>query len=425
MFARFTGLWRHRDFMKLWAGQTVSVFGSLIGGTALPFTAILVLKATPLEMGLLAAAGLAPGFAAGLFAGVWVDRLRRRPILIAADLGRALLLATIPLAAFMHQLHITQLYSVAFLNSILTIFFDVAYQSYLPTLVGREEVIAGNSKLSASASVAEFSGFGIAGWLIQIFTAPIAVLIDAISFLVSATTVGLIRTPEARTVAREERQGMWHEIMAGLRELLQSPILRALASCTLIKQLGGGMIGAVILLYTNRELGFSPGILGMIFGVGGISAFFGAVIAPYVTRKLGIGRASSYSLLAASCLGFLIPLAHGATLLAALLLIVPQLLGDGCYTIYDINTLSLRQVLAPERLLGRVNASMQFISQGGLLAGSLLGGVLGSLVGLRATLVLAFCTGLVGAVWLLLSPVRGASIPAEMLASSVPATLQS
>ncbi len=406
MFARFTGLWRHRDFMKLWAGQTVSVFGSLIGGTALPFTAILLLKATPLQMGLLAAAGLAPGFVAGLFAGVWVDRLRRRPILIAADVGRAVLLATIPLAAFLHQLHITQLYGVAFLISILTIFFDVAYQSYLPALVGREEIIAGNSKLSASASVAEFSGFGIAGWLVQIFTAPIAVLLDAISFLVSATAVSLIRTPEERIVTQEERHDMWYEIVAGLHEVLQSPILRAIAGCTLIKQLGGGMVGTVILLYTNRELGFSPGVLGMIFGVGGLSAFIGSLVTPYVTTKLGIGRASSYSLLAASCLGFLNPLAHGATLLAALLLLTPQLLGDGFHTIYEINTLSLRQVLAPAQLLGRVNASMQFISQGALLAGSLLGGVLGNLIGLRPTLVLAFGTGLVAALWLLVSPVR-------------------
>src|SRR5437899_6789326 len=182
--------------MRLWIGQTISVFGSVVGVAAMSFTAILTLHATPFQLGLLSAARLAPGFVTALAAGAWVDRLQRRPILIGADIGRAALLTTIPLAAILGLLRIEQLYLITFLVSILTIFFDVAYRSYLPSLIGRAELVEGNSKLSASASAAEVSGFGVAGWLVQLFTAPIAILIDAISFLVSAISVWLIQAPE-------------------------------------------------------------------------------------------------------------------------------------------------------------------------------------------------------------------------------------
>src|SRR5271163_4384945 len=190
---RFTGLWRHTDFMRLWTGQTISVFGSLVGATAIAFTAILVLHATPFQLGILSAARLAPGFLSALIAGAWVDRLRRRPILIGADIGRGLLLATIPLAAILRRLHIEQLYIVTFFVGILSTFFDVAYESYLPSLIGRDQLIEGNSKLSASASVAEFGGLGLAGWLVQLFTAPLTILIDAVSFVFSAISVWLVR----------------------------------------------------------------------------------------------------------------------------------------------------------------------------------------------------------------------------------------
>ena len=170
---KLTGLWQHDDFLRLWSGQTISVFGSMIGGTALDFTAILVLGATPVQLGVLNAMRLAPGLLAGLFAGAWVDRLHRRPLLIGADVGRALVLASLPLAALLGALHIAQVYVVALLVSILSVFFDVAYQAYLPALVGKHELVEGNSKLSASAAVAEFGGFSVAGALVQALTAPV------------------------------------------------------------------------------------------------------------------------------------------------------------------------------------------------------------------------------------------------------------
>jgi len=204
--SRFDGLWRNGDFLKLWGGETVSAFGSLIGETALQFLAILVLNATPFQIALLAIASNLPGFLGGFVAGVWVDRLHRRPVLIAADCGRALLLGSIPAAALLGVLRIELLYVVAFLVGILTTFFDIAYQSYLPTLLHGDALLEGNSKFAASSAVAEVSGFGIAGWLVQLLTAPVAILADAVSFFVSAFMVAWIRTPEV-AVLRSRNAG--------------------------------------------------------------------------------------------------------------------------------------------------------------------------------------------------------------------------
>jgi hypothetical protein len=200
-------LWRHSGFLKLWAGQTISVFGSMTGIAATSFTTILVLHATPFQLGLLAAARLAPGFLTGSIAGVWVDRLPRGPILIWSDIGRAGLLATIPAAAAMRVLGMAQLYTVTLLVSVLSIFFNVAFESYLPGLVGREMLVEGNSKLSSSSAVAEVSGFGLGGWLVQVFTAPAAILIDAVSFAISAFSVWLIRFPEPETHREQSAEG--------------------------------------------------------------------------------------------------------------------------------------------------------------------------------------------------------------------------
>ena len=401
--------------MRLWTGQTLSAFGSLIGAAAMGFTAILVLHATPFQLGLLAAARLAPGFLTGLVAGVWVDRLRRRPILVVADIGRAVLLATIPLAAVLGLLRIEQLYIVTLLTSILTIFFDVAYQSYLPSLIGRTELLEGNSKLSASASVAEAGGFALAGWLVQLFTAPITILIDAISFGVSAVSVWLIHAPE-QAAAHDAQPNMRREITEGLRAVFYHPLLRATAACRLSQEFFGGMYGTLVVLYMARDLGFAPGILGTIWAVGGISSLIGAVAAAPATRRFGIGRAMIVGVLITGIAMFFIPLAQGSTLTAALLLIMQQISGDGAATIYQINQVSLRQAITPERLLGRVNASVQFLGLGGTLAGSLLGGLLGEMIGVRMTLFLGAFGALLSTLWLVLSPVRALrAVPAGLV----------
>ena len=401
----FTGLWRHADFMRLWTGQTISGFGSLIGATAIAFTAILVLHATPFQLGILAAVRLAPGFLAGLIAGAWVDRRRRRPILIGADIGRGLLLATIPLAAILQRLHIEQLYIVTFFVGILSTFFDIAYESYLPSLIGRDQLIEGNSKLSASASAAEFGGLAVAGWLVQLVTAPLTILIDAVSFAVSAISIWLVRAPE-QAAAPAVQPSMRREIIAGLRFVLHHPLLRATAGCTLSKEFFAGMYGALVVLYMVRDLGFAAGILGTIWALGGLSSLIGAVSAGPATRRFGIGPAMILGLILYSVALLFIPLARGATLVAALLLIGQQTLGDGAATLYQINQVSLRQAITPEGLLGRVNASMQILRLGATLVGSLLGGLMGNAIGVRATLVAGALGSLLSTVWLVTSPIR-------------------
>ena len=401
---KLTGLWRHDDFLRLWSGQTISVFGSMIGGTALDFTAILVLGATPLQLGVLNAMRLVPGLLAGLFAGAWVDRLHRRPLLIGADVGRALVLASLPLAALLGALHIAQVYVVALLVSILSVFFDVAYQAYLPALVGKHELVEGNSKLSASAAVAEFGGFSVAGALVQALTAPMAILIDAASFVVSAVTLGMIRTREAALIPAAEPD-LYNEIGEGLKTVWCHPLLRASAAVELLHNLGGGVFAALVVLYMSRGLGFNPAVLTPIWAVGGISSFVGAALAPRLSLRWGAGWVMALGLGIAGMSSLFIPLASGATLLSAACLAIAQL-GDGFFTVYQINVVSLWQSITHERLLGRVNATMKFIALAATLVGSLAGGLLGQAVGVRSTLAGAVACTLAAALLLGLSPVR-------------------
>ncbi len=403
----FTGLWRNPNFVKLWAGETISIFGSLVGRTALPFTAVLVLDAGPLQVALLSAAELVPAFLIGPLAGVWVDRLHRRPVLIASDIGRALLLGTIPLAHFLDSLRIEQLYVVAFFVGILTIFFDVAYLSYLPSLVKREELPEGNSKLAATSSIAEIGGFSLSGWLVQLVTGPVTILIDAISFLFSAAFVTAIRAPEPAPRPAAEREGLREEFVEGLGFLLREPAVRAPAAAATTLELSWRLFGAVFLIYATRELGFKPGILGMIFAVGGISSLFGALLARRSAQRFGIGPAMWGGIILMGISMLFIPLARGATVLAAFFLISQQLVGDGGATVFEINQISLRQAVTPERMLGRVNAAIRLTTLAAMLAGSLIGGILGETIGLRPTLVVGASFTFAAALWVVLSPARG------------------
>lgn len=393
--------------MKLWTGQTISEFGSLITAAALPFTAVLVLQATPLQMALLSAADLLPGFLFGLFAGVWVDRLPRRPILIATDLGRAVLLGSIPAAAIFGVLHLEQLYVVAFLAGILTRLFGVAYRAYLPTLVKREALLEANSKLSASGSVAEVGAFPLAGWLVQWFTGPFAILIDAVSFLFSALFVGWIRASEPVRMLTASHPSMRREIGEGFRAVVRHPLLRVLAVATITRELSFRVFGTVFMLFVTRELGFAPGVLGMIFAVGGVSSLCGAVVAGGAARRFGVGPAMIGGLLFAGLGLWCVPVAGGASVGAVVLLVAQQLLTDGAWTVYEINEVTLRQTVTPDHLLGRVNASISVVGLGAMLCGSLVGGVLGETIGLRATLAVSAAVMCLAALGLVLTSVRG------------------
>ena len=409
-------LWRNPDFVKLWAGETISVFGSLVGRTALPFTAILVLDARPIEVALLSVAELLPALLAGPLVGVWVDRLHRRPILILADLGRALLLTTIPLAHLFGALQIEQLYAVAFLVGILTMFFDVAYLSYLPSLVRKDELLEGNSKLAASSSAAEIGAFPLSGWLVQLVTGPVTILIDAVSFVFSAAFVASIRGREPPPAPARERQSVRAEFVEGVRLVFSDRVLRPLAASAVTLELSYRVFGAVFLLYATKELGFKPGILGIIFALGGISSLLGAILARRSAHRLGVGVAMWGGLLLMAVSMLFVPLARGATVLAAFFLIAQQLVGDGGATVYEINQVTLRQAITPERMLGRVNASIRLTALAAMLIGSLTGGLLGETIGLRATLVVGAGFTFAAAAWLILSPARALRGPPLIVA---------
>ena len=413
MRSKFTGLWRHPDFVRLWAGETISIFGTLIGGLALSFTAILWLDASALQISILTGAQFVPGFLVGLVAGVWVDRLKRRPIMIVADIGRFVALATIPLAALFDLLTIWQLYAVALTASTLTVFFDVAYQSYLPTLVAREELVEGNAKLTASASVAEVGSFSLSGWLVQLLSGPGAVLIDAVSFLGSAFFLARIRTEEPPPMPEHERTGIWHEAKAGLRIVFHDPIVRSLAVANAIAVCGRGILSVVFLLYLNQEVGFGPGVLGLIFAVGGVTSLGGSFLAGRAHLFGGLGPAIVLAALLRAVGTLFMPLASSVSALGAGLLVANQCVTDPAASFYDINDVSLRQAVTPHEVQGRMFASCRFIEFGAMLLGTAVGGVLGELIGLRETLFAATALMGVSAVWLAFSPVaRLKGVPA-------------
>ena len=403
-----TGLWKSPDFVKLWLGQTVSYFGSGITGIALPLTAVLILAATPVQMGILGALDGVSVLVIGLLAGVWVDRVRRRPLLIATDLGRALILSTIPLAALLGVLAIWQLYIVAALAGMLTVIFNVASSAYLPSLIPQESLVEGNSKLGMSDALAEIGGPAVAGPLVQLLSAPFAIVFDALSFLFSACCLGLIRMPEPRPITHEQNKSIWSDLIEGLRLVLKNPLLRSLAASAGIFSLFGNFIGALYALYIIRQIGAPPIFLGLLVATGGLSALLGALIAERVIHRFGLGRTIGIGLFMYGTTGLLIPLAGGSVTFALILLFLSQFLGDVFVSIYFIADVSLRQSIVPSNLLGRTNASMQFLSQGVAPFGALIAGILGATIGLRFTILIGVLGVMLAGALLLLSPVRKA-----------------
>jgi len=400
-------IWRSGAFVRLWSASTISYFGSFITRTALPLAAIIVLGSGPLEISAIRSMELVGGLVVVFVAGAWVDRLRRRPIMIGADIGRAVLLGSIPLAFLFHVLGLPQLVVVAFLAAILSSFFNVASGAYLPTIVERDRLVSANSALSASASVAEFTGFGVSGFLVQIFTAPIAIGIDAVSFLVSAVLLGGIRQPEPPRPAVTEREPILHEIREGLRVVLGSPVLRAIAAAHSATHVLWGVFGTTYLLFATREIGLGPAAIGIIAGVGGLGSFFGAAVASRIAKRFGIGRAMILGLVGLSVGGALIPLApSGAVLVGAAFLIGQQLIGDSSGTVYDIIETSLTQSIVDGRILGRVNASTEFFTTLLALVGAIGGGIIAEVFGLRAAMAVGVIGGATAILFVWFSPIR-------------------
>jgi len=408
MRLRLIGLWRDINFRKLWAGQTISLFGSQITFLALPLTAVLVLDATPAQMGILMAVESLPTLLIGLFVGVWVDHYRRRPILITADLGRAVLLGIIPVAAILGLLRIEHLYIVCFLVSVLGLFFGVAHRSFLPSLVRREDLVDANSKLELSNSVAEIAGPGVAGWLVQTVTAPIAIAVDAFSFLVSALLLGLIRVSESVPRSAEKRHNIWKEIGEGLELVRRDKLLRPIAGCLGTLYLFNSILEAVFILYVSKEVGIGAGLLGLIFALGSVGFLVGALLPRWVIRRFGWGPGIMMGLLLVGLSDLLVPLVSGSIVVAvaAVVLMTAQFLFGLGLVIFNTGQVSLRQAMTPNDLQGRMNATISFIAGAVVPFGGLLGGILGETIGLRLTLLLAALGEIFSVLWLLLSPIR-------------------
>jgi MFS family permease len=410
MSRRFGGLWRHPDFRRLWLAGAVSMFGSEVSALAIPLTAVLTLGAGPIGMGILAASRAAPSFLFGLFAGVWVDRLRRRPVLIGCDLARAAVLISIPVAWFAGLLSLAYLSMAAFLIGTFTVFFDVTHASYLPTVLRRDELVDGNSKIEISESLTQFAGPGIGGLLIQALSAPLAVAVDAISFVVSALFLGRIRTAEADVQQHGARPGMPAEAGQGLRFVLSHPVLRPLLAFAATTQLCMSAALAVYLLYAIEELGLPPAVVGLTFMAAAPGTILGALVAGRLVRRLDLGITMSLAAFLPGLGVLLMPWASAAPVLpAAVLMLAWFLLGLGA--VYDIGEVSVRQASTPDRLRGRVNATRYFAFYGVMPVGALIGGLLGAILGIRSTLLVAGVGLILAPLWIVLTPVRRLSQP--------------
>jgi MFS family permease len=402
----FTGLWAHPDFVRLWAATTTSTFGSLIGGLALSFTAIVFLDASAAEVAILGGCQLVPGFLVSPFAGVWVDRLKRRPIMIVTDLGRAAALFSVPIAAVFDSLTVWQLFAVAAMNSALSVTFESAYRSYLPTLVNRQELLEGNAKLAGTASVAEVASFSLSGWLVQLLKAPGALAIDAATFVASAIFVWRIRQPETEVVRDSEAEHFWHEAVEGMRVVATNGVLRSLAIAEAIQSMAEKVLTTVFLLYLNDELGFSPATLGMIFAVGGVTSIGGAWLANRGTLFFGgIGPTLVVASFFRASGALFMPLCMANDWLGIALLVANQIVTDPFWSLYEIHDVSLRQGITPERVQGRMFANFRLLNFGFAVVGTVAGGVLGSLIGFRETLFVAVGLMYLSVTLLALSPV--------------------
>ncbi|MGH2561671.1 MAG: MFS transporter [Thermomicrobiales bacterium] len=384
-----TSLWRHPSFPRLWAAETISQTGSQVTLLALPLAAAKTLDASPFEMGMLAAAGSMPSLLIGLIAGAWVDRLPRRPILIATDLGRAALVLLVPAAWVVDLLHLWLLYAVAFLSGTLTVFSVAAFGAILPSLVARARLVEANGKVQAGVSGAEIAGPGVAGVLVGWLAAPLALVLDTVSFLASALLVG--RIPAFESAAKpggldRSRSSLRSEVAEGVRVVIHHPVLRVLIGCPAGWLFSWNLIMAVFVLFATRGLGLGAGQLGLVVAAGGAGALAGALLVGRITAGLGLGRTLVALPLVAASGTIAFPLANGSPLAAGSLLAAGMFLFSFGQMNFGVNASTLRQTLVPDRMVGRVLGTYQFLSWGMRPVGALAGGAIAQALGLRVAL---------------------------------------
>lgn len=398
------GVFARRDFVRLWLAQLVSSLGSRVTRTALPVVAVLSVDSSPLALGLLGALSVAPGALVALAAGGVVDRSRKRPLLIAADLVRGVAVGSLPVAALAGVLTMAHIYLVAAVVGAASALFHITNTAYIPVLVGVDQVVQGNSVTEATEAVAEVAGPGLGGALIQIFTAPIAVLLDALSYFYSALMLGAIRTREVPAGAGEERSTIWRDIAIGFRTSWRHPLVRPLMLVYTADSFFGGFFIALYMLFALEVVGLDPATIGIVISMGGVGALIGAVGSSPLARRLGLGRALVTALALAGLGGLCIPIASGPTWAVLLLLFTHQLVGDGFHTAFAVQAVSLRQTVLPLAQLGRSNAAFQALNGAALPLGALIAGLVGELIGTRGALWIGMAGGALAP--LLLLPLR-------------------
>ena len=400
------GLWSHRDFLKFWVGDTVTQFTGQITDLALPTVAILTVQVTAFQLGVINALGFIAFPTLGLLVGVWMDRVRRRRVMIVVNLIEVATLATVPAAYLLGMLGLYQLYAVSLIMGTCTLFFDVAYQSYLPSLVDKDDVVEGNQKLQVSASAAQVIGPSVASVMMQLIGAALSITADAFGTLIAALTLILIRKPESKPQNNtpDGERHFFAEMKEGIEVIARNAFLWTQAGCTGTYNLGSNIFSVALLLYAYRILGISKGVIGIIFSIGAVGFLVGALISSSLTERLGLGRTIA---LASTC-GFgllLAPVARGSLAVPVMgtAFFIPALGAP----IYNINQVSLRQVITPNRLQGRMNASMRTIVWGTIPIGSLLGGVFSTGLGIVPTLIVGGLVAGGSFLWIVLGPTFG------------------
>ncbi len=397
------GLWKHRDFMRFWMGQSASQFGNQITALALPTIAILVLHATVFQAGVLGAIEFVAFPAIGLFVGVWVDRFPRKPIMIVCNVGRLVSLSTIPAAYWLNALSLYQLFVVAGVSGVFTVFFDVAYQSYLPSLVEASDLVEGNSKLQTSASAAQVAGPTFAGVLIGILGGAISVVVDIAGYAGSVLAMTSIKRaePDPRDGAPMSLS-FGAELREGVDVILHTRVLATLTLCLTVANLGNTIAQSVYLFFAYNQLHLTPLEVGGIGTVGGVGFLLGSLTASRASKRMGIGRALSFSIFSGiAWVGF--PLAALLPSIPTLVLFTFLLYAP--VLIFNITALSMMQRVTPSRLLGRVNATRRTISWGVIPLGWVIGGALGATIGLSPTLVIGGIIAGSAALFAVLSPI--------------------
>ena len=402
------GLWRETDFLKFWFAQAISAVGSRITRTALPILAVMTIGASVEAVAVLSAIAVAPGVIVGLAMGGRVDRRAKRPLLIGADLVRAALLLTVPVAAWLRWLSMGQLYAVAALTGAATTLFQIADNAYLPTLIGRDQLVDGNSKLETTEAIAEISGPGLGGLLVQAITAPLAIAFDSLSFLASACLLGAIRREEEINEAAAEagRPSLIQDLRVGLRASVGHPVIRPEFLVEAVSALTNGFFLALYTIYALNTLRLTPATLGLVISVGGVGALFGALLSARLACRVGLGRAMIVCLAVSRAAGLLIPIARGPKWLAVSFLVGHQLVGDAFLMAYYVLAVSLRQTVLPQETLGRANATFH-VSAGLLLPlGALIAGPIAAASDARMALWIGTLGGLICPLILHFSAVR-------------------